>query len=106
LSEQASVELESGLTRGGVDATRDHSTVVSVGTRLNIGDYGSFYARWEGASVPRYSYSDPGGYAFSDSGGFQQAFSAGAGLGSMPAVIGTGAVGLAVAIFFATWDGS
>jgi len=99
LSPDASVELEGGLMR--TNAGHVLYPAVTGGTadvRLNIRDQGSFYVRWDGVALPRRDYILNGS---SDPGGFQQAFSVGVGLGSVPALLGTGALGLAYVVLIA-----
>lgn len=98
-----SLELEGGLRRR--ESWPGPASGLTVGGRLNIRDHGAFYLRWDGLDIP----ADP--YLISvggRNGGFYHALSVGAGLGSVPALIGSGAVGLAMLIFIAalgdSWD--
>jgi hypothetical protein len=93
LNPNVSLELQSGLLRTG----NRHPTPLGVTAdlRLNIRDQGSVFVRWDGVDLvelgaPGDNYYDPAAFA--------QAFSAGIGVGSMPAVIGTGALGLGFVI--------
>jgi hypothetical protein len=92
LGPQVSVEVEGGLLRSGVVYPPAHGVTADV--RLNIGDHGSFFVRWDGIDVSGESIDYGGGYGFHDAGGFQQALSVGAGVGSKPALVGTGVLGL------------
>jgi len=96
LSEDLSMELEGGLLR--TDAGQSRYPGVYGGTvdvRLNIRDQGSFYVRWDGVHLEPQDFD----YMF-DPGGFHHGLSVGASAGSVPALIGTGALGLAWAILF------
>jgi len=92
LGPEVSLELEGGLLRSG--AAYPAANGVTAEVRLNISDHGSFFVRWDGLDLS--GVSDP--YGYRDVGGFQQALSVGAGLGSKPALVGTGALGLGYVI--------
>jgi hypothetical protein len=99
LSPNVSVELEGGMVR--TNASHSVYPAVTGGTadvRLNIRDQGSFYVRWDGVTLPAQGDLLPGGV---DPGGFHQAFSVGVGLGSVPALAGTGALGLGLVVLWA-----
>jgi hypothetical protein len=98
LSEGLSLEVDAGLLRQ--DSYPSAANGVTLAARLNIRDQGAFYIRWDGIGLPENPYPIPGSY---DPGGFQQAFSVGAGLGSIPALVGTGALGLGVLLLFLAW---
>lgn len=89
LSDDLSVEVEGGLLRS--DERYPVANGATGDVRLNIRDHGSFFVRWDGVHLS--SNEQPGG-VYADPGGLQQALSVGAGAGSLPAVIGTGALGL------------
>ena len=92
LSPQLSVELQ-----GGVVLTHAHNSGPDVrkgltaDARLNIGDRGSFFLRWDGVQVPQERTASG---EIWDSGGFQQALHVGVGTGSTWTAIGTGALAL------------
>jgi len=93
LNPSVSLEVQGGLLRTG---NRDPAPMGVTGDlRLNIRDQGSVFVRWDGVNLveigaPGADYYDPAAFA--------QAFSVGIGIGSIPAVIGTGALGLGFAI--------
>jgi hypothetical protein len=97
LGDHVSVELE-----GGYLWTDLRSPAASYGltanARLNIRDQGMLYLRWDGVSLPRRERPD-----FLDPGGLEQGLSVGGGLGSLPAVAGTVALGVAMVILFVNW---
>jgi hypothetical protein len=99
LGDHMSVELE-----GGYLWTDLRSPAASFGltadARLNIRDQGVLYLRWDGVSLPRNEHPETG---YLDPGGFQQGLSIGAGLGSMPALAGTAALGAAMIVVFVDW---
>lgn len=102
MSRDISVEGEGGLLRttaGG--ATYPGVTGVTAGLRLNIRDQGSFFVRWDGVSLPEVRQTDS--WIFHDPGGFHHGLSVGASAGSVPALIGTGALGLAYTVLLALW---
>ncbi|HUP53778.1 MAG TPA: hypothetical protein VM198_14955 [Longimicrobiales bacterium] len=93
LNPNVSLELQGGLLRTGNRARTPVGVTADV--RLNVRDQGSIFFRWDGVDLvelgaPGDDYYDPAAFA--------QAFSVGIGVGSMPAVIGTGALGLGFAI--------
>ena len=65
--------------------------------RFNIRDQGSVYLRWDMLRLPEII----GGSGTYDPGGTQHGLSFGVGLGSLPALVGTGALGIAAAVFVA-----
>lgn len=69
----------------------------SAALRFNVRDQGSVYLRWDMLRVPELT-SDSGVF---DPGGTQHGLSFGVGLGSIPALVGTGALGIAAAVFVA-----
>jgi hypothetical protein len=99
LSPDLSLEAEGGLMRtNAMDSRFPAETGGTADFRLNIRDQGSFYVRWDGISLSEASFAVSG---TDDPGGFQQAFSVGVGLGSFPALAGSGALGLAFLILIA-----
>lgn len=99
LSPDVSVEAEGGMVRtNGSHRFYPSATGGTADLRLNIRDQGSFYVRWDGVRLPQEDYLLDGG---SDAGGFEQAFSVGVGLGSVPALAGTGAMGLGLVVLWA-----
>lgn len=106
LSDDLSVELEGGLlktTAGG--AAYPGTNGATADLRLNIRDQGSFFVRWDGVSLPEVLPTES--WMHHDPGGFHHALSVGASAGSVPALLGTGALGVAWVIFFAVyWTGS
>ena len=71
--------------------------------RFNIRDQGAFYLRWDVVPLPE--ESQPWGYY--DPGGTQQGLSLGVSTGSVPVLIGTGALGITWAVLvamYAGWD--
>lgn len=102
LSPNLSLELEGGILW--TNAGGPFSPPVSGSTadlRLNFRDQGSFFVRWDGFRLPSSEpILVPGGYGFTDPGGFQHGISVGASAGSTPALIATGAFGLAIIILW------
>ncbi len=99
LSEDVSVELEGGLLRTDAGASRYPGVYGgTMDVRLNIRDQGSFYVRWDGVDLDEQAYD----WMF-DPGGFHHGLSVGASAGSVPALIGTSALGLAWTILFAIY---
>jgi hypothetical protein len=102
LSDDVSVELEGGLLKttaeGAVYPGKNGST---VGLRLNVRDQGSFFVRWDGVSLPEVLPTES--WMHHDPGGFHHGLSVGASAGSVPALIATGALGLAWTVFFAVY---
>jgi hypothetical protein len=103
LSPDVSVEVEGGIMRTDARQTLYPArTGVTADARLNIRDQGSFFVRWDGVDIP----SSRAGDVYVDPGGFQHAFSVGVGVGSVPTLIGTGALGLGYLFLFAALIGS
>jgi len=93
LNPSVSLEVQGGLLRTG---NRDPAPMGVTGDlRLNIRDQGSVFVRWDGVDLVE--IGAPGDYYY-DPAAFAQALSVGIGVGSVPAVIGTGALGLGFAI--------
>lgn len=100
MSADVSLEMDAGMLRTDADGSLGEAQAGGTADlRLNIKDYGAFFLRWDGVRLPEYNRLLPG--PFHDPGGFQQAFSVGAGLGSKPALVGTGAAGVVFAVFLA-----
>jgi hypothetical protein len=93
LTEDVSLEAEGGLLRTEDRYPAAHG--VTADLRVNVRDQGSFFVRWDGVDIP--PLRAPEGSYF-DPGGFEQAISVGVGLGSVPALVGTGALGLGYVI--------
>ena len=99
LSENLSLELEGGLLRTDAGSSRYPGVYGgTVDVRLDIRDQGSFYVRWDGVDLEERRFD----YMF-DPGGFHHGLSVGASAGSVPALIGTGVMGLAWTILFAIY---
>jgi len=96
LNGDVSLELEGGWLRTG--AQYPTASGVTADVRLNIRDHGSFFVRWDGIDLPSQSFDYGGGYGYVDGGGFQQALSVGASAGSVPALVGTGALAVGYVI--------
>jgi hypothetical protein len=97
MGRHVSVELEAGLLRSNASDTQFpgvHGGTADV--RLNIRDQGSFYVRWDVLDLPEESY--PGYSSYYDPGGTHHGFSVGVGLGSVPALAGTGGLALLYAV--------
>jgi hypothetical protein len=106
LTEDLSLEIEGGLLRtdaGGFRWAGVNGWTADV--RLNIRDQGSFFLRYDGVNVPEqtYPWSDAG---YSDPGGLHHGLSLGATAGSVPALVGTGAMGLLYAVMLAIYIGN
>jgi hypothetical protein len=98
MSRDWSLELSGGL----LDSNMRYPGVrgATFDARVNIRDQGAFFVRWDGASLSRESFPE---YGHFDPGGFQQAFSIGAAAGSVPALVGTGALGLGYLILLGVY---
>ncbi len=102
LSSDFSLEAEAGAFWGNAQTVR-RSTGGTAALRFNIRDQGAVYLRWDVLPLPGESRS--GEYGYHDPGGTQHGLSVGVGLGSLPALIGTGALGVAMAVLFAMYVG-
>lgn len=100
LNADLSVEMEGGLLTG-IELHPKSSLSVTGDARLNIRDQGYFYVRWDGLRVPPVQHP-----SLTQEGGFQQALSVGGGLGSVPALIGTWALGLGYVVLIAAYVAS
>ncbi len=107
LHSDLSLEAEGGLLWNDANGGGPSSTVGGTAAlRLNIRDQGTFYLRWDMLPIAARSGSfyDPGDRSrgsLLDSSGTQHALSIGVGTGSVPALITTGAAGVALAVVFA-----
>lgn len=105
LGPDLSLELETGLLSSDVTYTTNHSfNGWTSDLRLNIRDQGSFFVRYDRVSAPAqsYPYND-----YFDPGGVHHGFSFGASAGSVPALVGTGALGILYAVLiglYLTYD--
>ena len=100
LSRDLSIELAGGLLESGVAYPSARGATADV--RINVRDQGAFFIRWDGAKLPGVEYPDA---RYVDEGGFQQAISVGASAGSVPALVGTGALGLGYVILLGIYLG-
>lgn len=96
LSEDLSLELAGGLLEAGGHYPSARGATADA--RINVRDHGAFFVRWDGVSLSGIQYPDA---SYVDEGGFQQAVYVGAAAGSVPALIGTGALGLGYVIVIA-----
>ena len=69
--------------------------------RLNIRDQGQFYLRWDLLPVPEERINLSGSREYYDAGGIQHGVSVGVSVGSVPSLIGTGALGLGFVVLLA-----
>jgi hypothetical protein len=103
-----SVELEGGLWRTDVGGLRwPGGNGVTADLRLNIRDQGSVFVRWDGVSLSERTFPgwDPGGAAYRIPGGFHQGVSVGASAGSVPGLVGSGALGLVYVVLLGLYLG-
>lgn len=98
LSSDFSLEAEVGAFWGNAQ-TVQRSTGGTAALRFNIRDQGAVYLRWDLLPLPEESRS--GEYGYYDPGGTQHGLSVGVSLGSVPALIGTGALGVTMAVLIA-----
>ncbi len=98
ISPEWSVELSGGLLDSNVRYPSARG--VTFDARVNIRDQGAFFVRWDGASLPPESFPEAEHF---DPGGFQQAVSIGAAAGSVPALVGTGVLGLGYVILLGVY---
>jgi hypothetical protein len=104
LAKDLSVEVEGGLLRtNAADTHFPGANGWTADLRLNIRDQGSFFVRYDGVSLPEESYPDMNGHF--DPGGIHHGLSLGASAGSVPALVGTGALGLFYVVVFALYAG-
>ena len=97
LSPDISIELEAGLLRSNASDTQFPG--VNGGTadlRLNIRDQGSFFVRWDVLSLPEQDF--PAYSSYYDPGGIHHGVGIGVAAGSVPALVGTGGLGLVYAV--------
>ena len=91
LSSDFSVEAEAGALWSDAGGMRRSDAIGGTAAlRFNIRDQGAIYLRWD--VLPLLEESQPWGYY--DPGGTQHALSVGLSAGSVPALIGTGALGV------------
>ena len=88
ITSDISGELEGGMLKSNV--VYPASVGLTAGIRLNIRDQGAFLLRYDYLELPEQSYGE-----YFDAGGGQHGLSLGLSLGSKPALVGTGALGLA-----------
>ena len=98
MSPDWSLELSGGLLDS--DARYPSARGVTFDARVNIRDQGAFFVRWDGASLESESFPES---EYFDAGGFQHALSIGAAAGSVPALVGTGALGLGYVILLGVY---
>lgn len=102
LTSEVSLEVEGGLMQTNAMNTRfPAETGGTADVRLNIRDQGSFYVRWDGVTLSEQVL----GPDYADPGGFQQALSVGVSAGSVPALVGSGALGLGYLVLIALFIG-
>lgn len=89
ISPDWSLELVGGLLESGIRYPEARGVTFDV--RVNVRDQGGFFVRWDGVSLAPETWQ---GNDYYDAGGFQQALSVGAVAGSVPALVGTGALGV------------
>ena len=105
LGRDLSLEVETGLLRSDAGGTWwAGANGWTTDVRFNIRDQGSFFLRYDRLSLPEESVPDYNGYF--DPGGVYDGVSVGASAGSIPALVGTGALGLALVILFSLADWS
>ena len=97
LSSDFSLEAEAGAFWGNAQTVR-RSSGGTAALRFNIRDQGAIYLRWD--LLPLREESRSGEYGYYDPGGTQHGLSVGVGLGSAPALFGTGALGVGLAVVF------
>ena len=98
ISPDWSLEVSGGLLDS--DVRYPSARGVTFDARVNIRDQGAFFVRWDGASLSPESFPES---EYFDPGGFQQAISIGAAAGSVPALVGTGALGLGYVILLGVY---
>ena len=104
LNKDLSVEVEAGVISS--EAAYNSDSRFNGWTsdiRLNIRDQGSFFVRYDGVSIPEqsYLYND-----YLDPGGIHHGIRLGASAGSVPALVGTGALGVLYAVLIALYLGA
>lgn len=107
LSRDLSLELEGGLLRSDATGLRwEGQSGWTTDLRFNIRDQGSFFVRYDGLPLAAQSFSYPDNNGLSDPGGVQHGLLVGASAGSVPALVGSGLLGVYVAILVAALAGS
>jgi hypothetical protein len=100
LSSDLSVEAEAGALWSSPDGgIRSNVVGGTAALRFNVRDQGAFFLRWDVLPLPEESSFN--GYL--DPGGTQSGLSVGVSAGSVPALIGTGALGVTMAILLAMY---
>ena len=95
LSADLSVEAEAGAAWSNADGTgRLGAPGGSAALRFNIRDQGTFFLRWDVLPLPEESAQ----WGYHDPGGTQHGLSVGVSAGSVPALIGTGPLGVTMAV--------
>ena len=103
LSSDFSLEAEAGAFWGNAQTVR-RSNGGTAALRFNIRDQGAIYMRWD--MLPLREESRSGEYGHFDPGGTQHGLSVGVGLGSTPALIGTGGLGIWLAFLLSSLPNS
>ena len=98
LNSDLSVEAEAGALWTNAGSVR-RSNGGTAALRFNIRDQGSIFLRWD--MLPLREESRSGEYGYSDPGGTQHGLSVGLSAGSVPALIGTGALGVTMLVLLA-----
>lgn len=98
LTADLSLEAEAGALWSNPDGTLGSNPLGGTAAlRFNIRDQGAFYLRWDVLPLPEES----GLSGYYDPGGIQHGLSVGVSAGSVPALIGTGALGVTMAVLVA-----
>ncbi len=97
LSSDFSLEAEAGASWGNAQTVR-RSSGGTAALRFNIRDQGAIYLRWD--VLPLQEESRSGQYGYYDPGGTQHGLSVGVATGSVPTLIGTGALGVGIVLLF------
>ena len=101
LGPDLSVELEAGVISSDASYTANRTfNGWTSDLRLNIRDQGSFFVRYDGVSVADQSYPFNN---YLDPGGVHHGLSLGASAGSVPALVGTGALGVVYAVLIGVY---
>ena len=78
---------------------------VSTDLRINIRDQGAFFVRWDRFDIAPSEWVRAD-YVYLDEGGVQHAFLVGASAGSLPAIVGSGLLGVGFAVLFGIYVAS
>lgn len=103
LGPQLSFELQGGAFFTHARNAGPTRVGITTDARLNVGDHGSFFLRWDGVDLP--VQRTPTGEVW-DGGGFQQALQVGVGTGSTWTLVGTGLLAAWFAIVIISLDPS